>query len=104
MSVPKLKAKLTFETRLALHWLFVPMAVILFFHAPRCAYITLAFVGVWALDYAYMFFTRTHRLDAVAFTKVKGGGVQVRPNGPRSAQRAWTLCLGQSFVHPAPAG
>ena len=53
---------LRYETRLALHWLFVPMLGLLFFHARRVFYVMGAFSLVWLLDYAYVFLFRTYRL------------------------------------------
>ena len=57
----KMPSVLHFETRLNMHWLFLPMLVILMWHAQRTAYVVIGVGGVWLLDYAYMYLTRTVR-------------------------------------------
>ena len=48
MAVPAIKKRLSFETRLALHWLFIPMGLTLCWHSTRTAIITLVVLSWWA--------------------------------------------------------
>lgn len=80
LKVPKV---MSFETRFNMHWLFLPMLIALFMHASRTFYIMVVFSGIWALDYAYVYFFRTFRLDFVEFTRLSDGGVQMLWHNPK---------------------
>jgi len=82
MTSPLLKKAMRYETRMKLHWLFLPLIVLLFLHHFRTFYITLVFALIWALDYCFVFLFRTYRLDSVEFTRLADGGVQVMWQNP----------------------
>jgi hypothetical protein len=82
----RLKAKMNFERRFNMHWLFLPMTIILFFHAQRTFYIMFAFSCFWLLDFLHNFLHHTHRLDFVEFTRLRDGGVQVLWHNPPGFQ------------------
>lgn len=91
MAIPRLKKALSFERRLWLHWLFVPLAFCMCVHSTRTLVITLIFVGLWLLDFTYVVLFRTFRLEMVELTRLDDGGVQmlwVNPPGfhPRSGE------------------
>ena len=80
--------KLPFETRIFLHWMFLPMSILLYFHHPRTFYIMFAFTAAWLLDYLYVFFFRTYRIDYVEFTAVRSisSAAEDEKNAARIAQ------------------
>ena len=52
------------------------MMLVLFFHAWRLFLAMGALFLVWVLDYAYVFFHRTYRLDFVDFERLDGGATR----------------------------
>ena len=71
-----------FERRFRVHYLFVPLALVLCYHAPRLMTLTLVAACVWTSDYTYQLICCTYRLDVVEFTRLVDGGVQVLWTNP----------------------
>jgi len=72
-----------FEIRFNVHYLFLPLIVVLCIHASRLMVATLVAACVWGGDYLYQVVCRTFRLDVVEFTRLEDGGVQVLWTNPR---------------------
>ena len=71
-----------FELRFRVHYLFVPLALVLCYHAPRLMALALVAACAWMSDYAYQVVGCTFRLDVVEFTRLADGGVQVLWKNP----------------------
>ena len=71
------RCKLSFELRHSLHFLVVPMLVVLCWHHTNVAVACVILGTVWGCDRAYLFFARTVRIDDVTFTRLADGCVQV---------------------------
>mmetsp|Transcript_19662 Transcript_19662/g.27645 ORF Transcript_19662/g.27645 Transcript_19662/m.27645 type:complete len:732 (+) Transcript_19662:212-2407(+) len=71
MTVPSLKSSIRYEIRKGLHYLFIPWALLLMYHAPQRIFYFIGIpFGIYAADFVIGFFCKIYYIKSVSFHKL----------------------------------